>query len=88
MKTQETLSITFFLHSRLNVLMEVVGEMRKIFQVHTFKEGINIMKKFILNFYRCSAVDIAVFHEPSYIFLLWSKMLIYPSQRHQFEGKT
>ena len=57
--------ITFFLHSKLNVLMKIVDLMEKTFQVHTFKYGINGINKSFPNFWRvqrdryfgeCSAV--------------------------------
>ena len=39
------LSITFFLHSKLNVWMKIVDAMKKDFQLLTFKNRINFIRK-------------------------------------------
>ena len=45
-KYQETLiSITFFLHSKLNVLINIIDVMEKVFQVRTLKNRINVINK-------------------------------------------
>ena len=45
-------SITFFLHSKLNILMKMVDVIEKIFQVCTFKDRINVISKVSPYFWR------------------------------------
>ena len=75
-------SITFLLHSKLNVLVNIVV-MENIFQVRTFKNGIKkrhlqivfkLLKDIVPQIFQCVL-------EPAYKSLLWLKMLVFPLQR-------